>query len=120
MTSIFPQLAKMTLATTRTEEMVRFYDTLFDTQLQAMEIQGATFYNGTLAGIPILICPNEIARVEAEQSRHQLAIQVGDLNSLLGQVESVGGRIETPMTESMMEAIVRDPDGNTIEVVQVE
>jgi len=118
MTSIFPQLAKMTLATTRTEEMVRFYDTLFDTQFQPQEIQGVTFYNGTLAGIPLLICPNEIARVDANQSRHQLAIRVGDLKSLLGQVESAGGRIEAPMTESMTEAIVRDPDGNTIEVMQ--
>ena len=112
------QLTKMTLATTRTEEMVTFYDTLFDTQFQTQEIQGVTFYNGTLAGIPILICPNEVARVEAEQSRHQLVLQVADLMSLLGQVEAAGGRIETPMTESMTEAIVRDPDGNTIEVVQ--
>ena len=112
------QLTNMTLATTRTEEMVRFYDTLFDTQFQAKEIQGATFYNGTLAGVPVLICPNEIARVEAEQSRHQLTLRVADLMSLLGQVESVGGRIESPMTESMTEAILRDPDGNTIEVMQ--
>jgi len=112
------QLTKMTLATTCTAEMVRFYDTLFDTQFQPQEIQGATFYNGTLAGIPVLICPNEIAGVEAEQSRHQLAIRVEDLASLLGKVESLGGRIETPMSESMTEAIVRDPDGNTIEVMQ--
>jgi len=112
------QLTKMTLATTRTVEMVRFYNTLFDTQLQAKEIQGATFYNGTLAGIPIMICPNEVARVDANQSRHQLAIQVSDLKSLLGQVESVRGRIETPITESMTVAILRDPDGNTIEVIQ--
>lgn len=119
MANTFPQLTKMTLATTRTLEMVKFYNTLFDTQLQPQEIQGTTFYNGTLAGIPILICPNEIARVDAKQSRHQLAIQVGDLKSLLGKVESAGGRIETPMTESMTEAIVRDPDGNTIEVMQV-
>ena len=112
------QLTKMTLATTRTVEMVRFYDALFETQFQAQEIQGATFYNGTLAGIPILICPNEVARVEAEQSRHQLAVRVADLKSLLGQVESAGGLIETPITESMTEAILRDPDGNTIEVIQ--
>jgi len=112
------QLAKMTLATTRTVEMVRFYDTLFDTQIQAKEIQGVTFYNGTLAGVPVLICPNEIARVDAKQSRHQLAIQVGDLKSLLQNIESTGGSIETPMTESMTMAIVRNPDGNTIEVIQ--
>jgi len=112
------QLTKMTLATTRTAEMVRFYDTLFGTQFQPQEIHGITFYNGALGGILILICPNEIARVDAKQSRHQLAIRVGDLKSLLGKVESLGGLIETPITESMTEAIIRDPDGNTIEVIQ--
>jgi len=112
------QLTKMTLATTRTDEMVKFYNTLFETQFQPQEIQGATFYNGTLAGVPVMICPNEIARVDANQSRHQLAIQVGDLKSLLGKVESMGGRIETPITESITAAVIRDPDGNTIEVMQ--
>jgi len=113
------QLTKMTLATTRTAEMVKFYDTLFDTQFQPQEIQGATFYNGMLAGVPVLICPNEIARVDANQSRHQLAIQVEELKSLLGKVESAGGSIETPIAESTMVAVIRDPDGNTIEVMQV-
>jgi len=112
------QITKMTLASTHTAEMVRFYNTLFATQLQAKEIQGTTFYNGTLGGIPILICPNEIAGVKAEQSRHQLAFQVKDLKSLLVRVEAVGGLIETPITESMTEAVLRDPDGNTIEVIQ--
>jgi len=80
------QLTKMTLATTHTIEMVRFYDTLFATQLQAKEIQGTTFYNGTLGGIPLLICPNEIAGVKTDLSRHHLAFRVADLISLLGQV----------------------------------
>ena len=111
------QLTKMTLATTRTDEMVKFYDVLFDTQFQPREIQGVTFYNGRLGGIPILICPNEIAGVEAEQSRHQLAIQVADLQALLQKIESAGGSIETPVTEPMTMAILREPDGNTLEVM---
>lgn len=112
------QLTQMTLATTRTPEMVKFYDTLFGTQLQANEVYGTTLYRGALAGIPLVICPNEIAGVEAEQSRHQLALRVADLSSLLQNVESAGGIIETPITDSLTSAILRDPDGNTIEVIQ--
>ena len=112
------QLTQMTLATTRTREMVKFYNTLFGTQLQATEVSGMTLYRGTLAGIPLLICPNEIAGVEAEQSRHQLALRVPALSALLGLVEANGGVIDTPVTDSISTAIVRDPDGNTMEVIQ--
>jgi predicted enzyme related to lactoylglutathione lyase len=75
-------------------------------------------YHGTLAGIPLLICPNEIAGVKAEQSRHQLAFRVADLASLLARAKEAGGSIETPVTESTTSAILRDPDGNTVEVTQ--
>jgi predicted enzyme related to lactoylglutathione lyase len=112
------QLTQMTLATTRTPEMVKFYNTLLGTQLQPTEAFGTTLYHGTLAGIPLVICPNEIAGVEAEQSRHQLVFRVGDLPSLLQNVESAGGTIETPVSDLSTRAILRDPDGNTIEVIQ--
>lgn len=112
------QLSQITLATTRTPEMVKFYDTLFSTALQARDVYGTTLYRGSLAGIPLIICPNEIAGVEAEQSRHQLALRVVDLSSLLQNVERAGGVIETPAADSLTSAILRDPDGNTIEVIQ--
>ena len=112
------QLTQMTLATTRMPEMVRFYDALFDTELQATEAYGTTLYRGTLAGVPLLLCPNEIAGVEAEQSRHQLAFRVGDLSAFLQLVETAGGVIETPITDSMASAVLRDPDRNTIEITQ--
>ena len=112
------QLMQMTLATTHTPEMVRFYDALFGTELQAKGAFGTTLYRGTLAGIPLLLCPNEIAGVEAEQSRHQLAFRVHDLSTLLQNVESAGGTAETPASDSATTAILKDPDGNTIEVIQ--
>ena len=112
------QLTQMTLATSRTPEMVKFYDILFGTNLQAMEAYGTTLYHGTLAGIPLVICPNEVAGVEAEQSRHQLAFQVDDLPALLQNVENAGGAIQTPVSDSSTRAILKDPDGNTIEVIQ--
>ncbi|MDQ3004023.1 MAG: VOC family protein [Chloroflexota bacterium] len=113
------QLTQMTLATTRTAEMVKFYDTLFGTGLKPTEAYGTMLYNGNLAGLPLTICPNEIAGVQAEQSRHQLAFRVADLVAILSQVEAAGGSIETPLSEDPpTQAILRDPDDNTIEVTQ--
>ena len=118
MTGSFVQLMQMTLATTHTPEMVKFYDSLFGTQLQSTEAFGTTLYRGTLGRIPLVICPNEIAGVVAEQSRHQLTLRVTDLSSLLQNVESAGGIVETPPADISTSAILRDPDGNTIEVTQ--
>ena len=118
MSKSLPQITQMTLATTHTPEMVKFYDTLFSTHLQAIEAHGTMLYHGTLAGIPLVICPNEIAGVEAEQSRHQLTLRVADLLGLLQLVEIAGGGIHTSVAESVISAILRDPDGNTIEVIQ--
>jgi predicted enzyme related to lactoylglutathione lyase len=112
------QLAQITLATTHMPEMVKFYDMLFGTELQAIAAYGTTLYHGTLAGIPLVICPNEIAGVKAEQSRHQLTLRVADLFGLLQIVEIAGGGIHTSAAESIINATLSDPDGNTIEVVQ--
>lgn len=112
------QLSNITLATTHTTEMVKFYNTLFSAELCPTDAYGTTLYNGALAGIPLVICPNEIAGVNAEQSRHQLTLRVDDLSALLSQVEPVGGTIETSALYTLTNVILRDPDGNTIEVVQ--
>lgn len=114
----FVQLTQITLATTHTAKMVKFYNTLFGAELQPTEAYGTTLYNGSLAGIPLVICPNEIAGVQAEQSRHQLSFRVADLAAILSRVEAAGGSIETPMPDPLTQAILRDPDGNTIEVMQ--
>jgi len=115
----FLQLTQMTLATTRTVEMVKFYDSLFETELEPAEVYGTRLYNGSLAGIHLTFGPNEIAGVQAEQSRHQLVFRVSDLMAILSRVEVAGGSIEAPLTDDPpTQAILRDPDGSTIQVIQ--
>jgi predicted enzyme related to lactoylglutathione lyase len=108
----------MSIATIHTPEMVRFYNTLFGAQLQATEVHGSTLYHGTLAGIQLIMHPDEIGGVNGEESRHQLSLRVPDLSGLLEIVEIAGGSIETPAVESVVSAILRDPDDNTIELIQ--
>ena len=113
------ELTHITLAAIRIPEMVKFYSTIFGTKFQTTQVYGGTMYHGTLAGIPFIICPNEIAGVEAKQSRHQLTFRVPDLIGLLQIVEIAGGGVHTAPAELIVSAIIRDPDGNTIEVIQV-
>ncbi|MGH7495035.1 MAG: VOC family protein [bacterium] len=110
----------ITLATTRLPEMTAFYDKVFDAHMHAKPMLGTTLYTGNIAGIRLLLCPNEIAGVKAEQNRHQLKFKVTDLDALLRQVNAAGG---APVGEIVASAqgktvAVRDPDGNTIEFIQ--
>jgi catechol 2,3-dioxygenase-like lactoylglutathione lyase family enzyme len=119
MTDSPSRLLHITLATTNTAAMAAFYNSVFDARIQPTQAYGATLYKGTLAGISLLLCPNEIAGVAAEQSRHQLQFAVASLDDSLDQVRAAGGAIEQiEAGGSERRAAVRDPDGNTLEFVE--
>jgi predicted enzyme related to lactoylglutathione lyase len=108
-------LTRITVAVTHMPEMVAFYNAVLDTHLVA----AAPFYRGNLAGIDLLFCPNQIAGVEAKQNRQQFRLEVDDLSAVLQRVKENGGQILNEGEESGRRlAGIRDPDGNTLELVQ--
>lgn len=111
------RIERIVLAVERMDEMARFYDEVFGTALQSDA--GSPFRRGTLADIPLLLCPNEIAEVVAQQNRHQLRFAVDDLDAVLGRVRATGGVVmdEGELGDSARVAGVADPDGNTYELV---
>lgn len=112
------RIERIVLAVERMDEMAQFYDEVFGTALQADA--GSPFRRGTFAGVPLLLCPNEIAEVVAQQNRHQLRIAVDDLDAVLGRVRAAGGTVldaGDASDASPRVAGVADPDGNTYELV---
>ena len=120
MTSSRYTLSQITLAATNTLAMVDFYRDVFESDLHPIAAYGTTLYRGTLAGVTLLLCPNEIAGVQADQNRHQLTIAVPDLRATLQRVRESGGTLDAAAAEetSNTAASIRDPDGNTIELIQ--
>ncbi len=110
----------MTLAVTRSEEMAAFYNQVFVAGLERIESGSLTLFRGTLAGIPLLLCPAEIAGIDAKQNRLQLRFEVEDLQSVLRAAVENGGELlgEPDDGDGEVRAAVRDPDGNSIEFVQ--
>lgn len=112
-------LDHITLATTHTAAMVTFYNNVFAANLVPVPAYGSTLHRGSVAGIDLLLCPNEIAGVEAEQNRHQLRFRVPNLAQVLVRVQAAGGTIDADQSgDQTGRAAVRDPDGNTLEFVQ--
>ena len=109
----------MVLAVEDMDAMVRFYNEVFDAGLEPIN-DTSSFHRGTFAGMPIVFCPNEIAGVDAQQSRTQWRIAVDDVNASVAAVTRCGGTVvdENPDNRGSEFSIV-DPDGNTYELSQI-
>ena len=114
------KLTKITIAPVETEKMVRFYDAVFNTQLRPFEAMGTTLYNGQLAGVPLLFCPNDILDIKAEKNRQQLSFSVENFDSFVQTALENGGELLGDIQEGPQGKVcgITDPDGNSIEIVE--
>lgn len=121
MTARAIRLTQITLAAFDVHEMVHFYSAVFDCDFQEFEAFGAKLYKGSLADFDLLICPNRIAGIQAEQNRHQLKFSVRNIVRTMEFALEAGGTVLNEITEDHQGfriAAVRDPDGNTLEFEQ--
>lgn len=114
------QLVHMTLATNNMPAMTNFYDAVFNAELQTQARFGTTLYEGRLGDLRLVLCPNEIAGVKAEQNRHQLRFGVKDIAATMRLALANGATLLNEVVEQdgVQLAAVRDPDGNSIEFMQ--
>lgn len=115
------QIDQITIAATHVNDMISFYNNVFDCNLSEATAHGQLLYSGRLGEIKLLICPNEIARVKAEQSRHQFEFLVRDIERISKDVKIFGGKIKEEIINTGKEKIasITDPDGNTMVVKQI-
>lgn len=113
-------LTGITIAVNKLKQMVRFYNNVFKTELKPFDAYGMQLYEGKLAGIKLVFCPNEISGVKAEQNRHQFSFVVSDLEETMKAVINSGGQKLDKILEKEDEKVVAilDPDNNTIELIQ--
>lgn len=115
------KLVGLTIAANNMQEMVRFYNAVFDARLKpTVHIGADDFYGGAIAGIDLALCPNRIAGVIAEQNRQQFRFDVSDIEAVMAAGLANHGSEINPIDEykGAKVASLADPDGNTIEFVQ--
>jgi predicted enzyme related to lactoylglutathione lyase len=112
------KIDKFTIAVTHMEKMVKFYNTVLDTQLKAIE--GSPFYAGQLADTELLFCPNFITEIKADKNRIQFRLIVDDLEEIVNKARTSGGSEygDCVKTEQVINWAISDPDGNSIEIIQ--
>lgn len=114
------EIGKITIAVTNTEQMVAFYKNVYKCELKEFDVNGTTLYSGQIAGVKILLCPNSLAGVKAEQNRHQFDYIVKDLDRLVSFALASGGALQgkVEVIRDQKTATIVDPDGNTTVLIQ--
>ena len=108
-------IGKVTIAITNVDAMVEFYSNVFDVKFSTFDVGELQLYSGRIAGLNVLLCPNELAGVEAQQNRTQFDYVVSDLNRIKERALEHGGTIKEGQGDVSAGFItVIDPDNNTI------
>jgi predicted enzyme related to lactoylglutathione lyase len=100
------------------ESMVAFYAEAFQVQFQEVDTYGIKSQFGELNGMTLKFVP---IRDEADFKGypvHQPGFVVPDVQSVIETAEKYGGRQEGRVIRAggKIQAAIRDPDGNTIEL----
>jgi predicted enzyme related to lactoylglutathione lyase len=114
------KIDKLTIAVTNIDSMGIFYSNLLDIKMGKIDLGDTFLLKGNTDNFELLLCPKAIAGIDATQNNIQLRFQVENLSQITTQCVESGGTIINEISESTEVNIgaVRDPDGNSIELIQ--
>jgi len=114
------KLEQIAIAATDISKMVKFYKAVFKIEFAETKAYGTTLFAGKVGDIRILLAPNEIAGVKAEENRHQFDFIVQDIDELIKIAEESGGKLQGNIENNNKEKTVTilDPDNNTMNFKQ--
>lgn len=81
---------QITIAADDVAGMVILYNTAFGCILAPFEATGFNLYEGHLAGIVLILCPNEMLGIAAEKNRQQVDLEVADIAATVGAALEAG------------------------------
>ena len=116
------KLDGLTIAVTDMKRMVAFYNAVFACNLEpTVNIGDQQFYGGQILDMSLTFCPNGIAGVVAQQNRQQFRFRVDDIADVMAKgLANHGAEInEINEYKGAKVGSLADPDGNTIEFVEL-
>lgn len=113
-------LRSIAIRTCNTDAMRRFYAEAFGFEFRAVDLGPFTAWFGQGQDLTLKLVPIRDAADFDEFPIHQLGFVVSDIGGAVRLAESCGGRLQDPpaQADQELQASVRDPDGNTIELYQ--
>ena len=113
-----PTISSIAIRVSNVEAMLAFYSEAFQIQFREVNTYGIPSMFGELNGVTLKLVP---IRDEADFKGfpvHQPGFAVADVEAIISLALKHGGRQEgrTIQADGKIQAAIRDPDGNTIEL----
>jgi catechol 2,3-dioxygenase-like lactoylglutathione lyase family enzyme len=117
-----PKFSSIAIRVANVESMVAFYAEAFKIEFQEVDTYGIKSQFGEMNGVTLKFVP---IRDEADFKGypiHQPGFVVPDVQYVIDIAQKYGGRQEgrTIRVDGTLQAAIRDPDGNTIELYTEE
>lgn len=111
---------RITLVTANPSALADFYNEVFGADLRPLDQSSTPTYRGDLGGQTLLLSSKQNTR--GKQPRQRLNVEVTDIDRFLARVTAHGGTIDSKVieTETEKRLVVRDPDGNLIELTELK
>ena len=113
-----PIISSVAIRVSNLEAMLRFYSEAFGVQFREVMTYGIPSQFGDMDGITLKFVPIRENADFKEYPVHQLGFTVADVDNVVELALQYGGRQEGHIVQSdgRIQAAIRDPDGNTIEL----
>lgn len=117
-----PTISSLALRVSNMDAMIAFYSEAFQVQFREVNTYGIASRFGELNGITLKFVPIRESDDFKNFPIHQPGITVSDVEGVIDLALKHGGRQEgqTVQADGKIQAAVRDPDGNTIELYSEE
>jgi len=115
------RIDKITIAVENVTGTTAFYSRTFNIGLQEINCGDFSMYVGMMADIQLLFCPKTIAGITATENTVQLRFVVEDIEETIANCSQSGGEViaELQIDDKAKTVAFRDPDGNSIEVIEI-
>lgn len=115
------QFASVAIRVHKLEAMADFYSRAFGFEFREVDAGGLSCLFGELEQVTLKLVPLRPETDFEAFPLHQLGFQVADVERVIESARVCGGKQEGNVVQSgdQIQAAVRDPDGNTIELYSV-
>ncbi|MFT7486012.1 MAG: putative enzyme related to lactoylglutathione lyase [Candidatus Paceibacteria bacterium] len=111
---------KITIAVADMDSMATFYSATLSLAFVDVDLMGHTLKSARDGELEIMLCPKELAGIEAKINTIQVRFLVPDVRGAYARGLVEGGKDLGEPTElqGCLQASLRDPDGNSLELKQ--
>ncbi len=113
------EIDKITMAVGDMAAVKQFYADVFNLSFTSLQLAGRELFSARLGAMELLLCPKDLIGIEANVNTVQLRFVVDDVQGAFERGVKHGVVVinDVSLHEGRSHASLRDPDGNSLELI---